>query len=300
MRGGRGDGPLGRRGAVELRGAALDRGTQRWVIATGRAVDLEGSEAWLDGPVGGPDAIGEDWIDQHAGRVGATLVESPDQGLLPDFGALACPGFDPSQVDPTIVDFYETTADWSVDVWSRWARWAEPGGRLLNAVFAQRLRQLSLPIDPLDVAHGMDSRVVGVRAADGAHLGTVWQRTLRATGATVFGGFYGIVTRPGAVGPSVRVVFPLPNGSLTVFLRPSVAAGGDLVLQSVSGEFGDDGAYLLVRPDGGRHAWARRVPLPERFELSVDGEGVLRCDHRLDLGRAEVLRLHYRLQRRAA
>ncbi len=280
-----------------LRGALLDRATQRWVVATGRHVDFLGEEAWLDGPVGAPKEIGEDWIQQHAALRGAQLHETPTQGLLPSFAALAGPDFDPGAVSPTIVEFYETTADWSVDVWTRWSRWAEPGGRLLNAVFARRLRQLSLPTDPLEVARGMDSRLVGVVGPDGVHLGTAWQRTLRATGATVFGGFYGIATRPGAAGPSIRVVFPLPNGSLTVFLQARAEAGGRLVLSSGRGRFGDDGAYLLVRPDAGATGWARRVPLPERFDLAVDEDGMLRCDHRLDLGRSEVLRLHYRLQR---
>lgn len=283
------------RSDVALEGALVDRVTQRWVIATGRAVDLDGPERWLDGPTGDPHVVGDDWIDQYADRRGAVLEEGRDQGLLPSFAALGGPGFDPTQVSPAIVDFYERTSSWSVDVWSRWARWAEPGGRLINAVFAHRLRQLSLPVDPLDAAYGLESRVVGLASPDGEHRGTAWQRTMRSTGATTFGGFYGIVTRPEAARPSVRVVFPLPNGSLTVLLRPDTTAGGGLVLSSPAGAFSDDGAYLVVRPDAGRRGWARRVPLPERFTLFTDADGVLRCDHQLSLGRQEVLRLHYRL-----
>lgn len=282
--------------AVTLRGAPIDRLTQRWVIATGRPVDLAGAERWLDGPVGSPDGIGEGWIEQHAAATGARLEDVTPQGLLPSFAALAGPGFDVGAVDPAIVDFYERTSAWSLDVWSRWSRWAEPGGRLIDALFARRLRQLSLPLDPLDVAHGMHSRVVGFTGPDGTHLGTAWQRTMRATGATTFGGFYGTVNRPAADRASIRVVFPLPNGSLTVLLRPDVTAAGGLVLTSPAGRFGEDGAYLLVRPGGRSHGWARRVPLPERFALATDEDGVLRCDHHLALGRREIVRLHYRLQ----
>ena len=281
---------------VELRGALVDRVTQRWVIATGRRIDLAGGERWLDGPVGDAGGIGDRWVDAHAARHGADVVEGPEQGLLPTFAVLA-PSLDVAAVSPQIAAFYETTAAWSVDLWSRWARWAEPGGRLINTVFAHRLRQLSLPLDPLEVAEGMDSRIAAIVAPDGGHLGTVWQRTLRATGATVFGGFYGSWALPGAPGPSVRVVFPLPNGSLTVFLRPEVTSDGGLVLSSGPGRFGDDGAYLVVRPDAADHGWARRVPLHERFALSVGPDGSVRCDHRLDLGPAEVLRLRYRLRR---
>jgi hypothetical protein len=279
-----------------LEGALLDRFTQRWVIATGRPVAFGGTERWLDGPTGAPDGVGEAWIGQHAAGTGASLVEGDGQGLLPEFAALAGVGFEVDAVSPAIVDFYENTSAWSMDVWSRWSRWAEPGGRLINALFARRLRQLSLPVDPLDVAYGMRSRVIGLIGPDGSHLGTAWQRDVRSTGATVFGGFYGVVTRPSASRPSIRVVFPLPNGSLTVLLRPDVTPAGGLVLSSPAGRFGDDGAYLVVRPGAGARGWARRVPLPERFELFPDADGVLRCDHHLDLGSREVLRLHYRLQ----
>lgn len=282
---------------VSLDGALLDRFTQRWVILTGRPVEFTGTERWLDGPIGSPDGVGADWIDQYVSRKGGVLKEGDVHGVLPDFAALAGEGFDAGAVSPAIVDFYENTSIWSVDVWSRWSRWAEPGGRLMNALFAHRLRQLSLPTDPLDVAYGMRSRVTGLIGPDGRTLGTAWQRTARSTGATIFGGFYGIVTRPSASRPSIRVVFPLPNGSLTVFLRPDAAPNGGLVLSSPAGAFGDDGAYLVLRPDAGPHGWARRVPLPERFELFTDADGILRCDHHLALGKHEMLRLHYRLQR---
>jgi hypothetical protein len=285
------------RRAVALEGALLDRSTQRWVIATGRPVDVEGPERWLDGPVGAPDGVGEGWIEQHAAATGARIEEGTPRGLLPAFAALSGPGLDVTAVSAAIVDFYEHTSEWSLDVWSRWARWAEPGGRLIDALFARRLRQLSLPLDPLDAAYGMRSRVVGVVDADGSHLGTAWQRTMRSTGRTTFGGFYGIATRPAASRPSVRVVFPLPNGSLTVFLRPDVTADGGLTLTSPPGGFGEDGAYLLVRPGASSQGWARRIPLPERFTLSADADGVVRCDHQLALGGREILRLHYRLQR---
>jgi hypothetical protein len=285
---------------VALEGALLDRCTQRWVIATGRPVEFEGPERWLDGPIGAPDGVGEDWIEQYAAARGARLEEDAPQGLLPSFAALSGPGLDVAAVSPAIADFYENTSAWSIDVWSRWARWAEPGGRLIDAAFARRLRQLSLPLDALDAAYGMRSRVVGLVGPDGSHLGTAWQRTMRSTGRTTFGGFYGITTRPAAERPSVRVVFPLPNGSLTVLLRPDATADGGFTLSSPPGRFGEDGAYLIVRPGARSQGWARRIPLPERFVLSTDGDGVVRCDHHLALGGREVLRLHYRLQRTPA
>ena len=282
--------------AAPAGGAAIDRVTQRWVITTGRQIDLR-DQPWLDGPVGSPDGIGGRWIDDHAQRVGATLHEDPGGGLLPDLSRCDGPGFDAAALHPEVRAFYETTAAFELDVWGRWSRWAEPGGRLLNAIFARRLRQLALPLDPLDTAYGMTSRVATFTADDGRHLGTAWQRALRATGATVFGGFYGLAHLPGARRASIRVVFPLPNGSVTVLLRPDHGADGSLRLLSPPGPFGAEGAYLIVRAPDRTHGWVRRVPLPERFDVAVDATGTLRCHHRLWLASLPVLQLHYRLQR---
>lgn len=286
---------MARRG-VSLRGSPVDRVTQRWVVATGRSACV-GDHPWLDGPVGAPEGIGERWIAEHAHRVGAELVGDGAQGLVPDLAALDGSGFDASLLDDQVRAFYERTTDWELQVWSRWSRWAEPGGRLIDACFARRLRQLSLPLDPLAVAYGMDSHVLALRAPDRGHLGTVWQRTLRATGETMFGGFYGIARLPACASPSIRVVFPLPNGSLNVYLRATTGPRGSLLLTSPTGRFGEPGAYLIVRPASSDRAWVRRVPLAERFEVFVDQRGVLRCDHELRLGHAEILRLHYRLER---
>lgn len=282
-----------------LRGAPVDVATQHWVIRTGRSVSIL-DQPWLDGPVGSPAGIGQAWIDAHAVDVGADVIEVTRGGLVPDLSALQGPGVRIGDLHPQIRDFYEHTGRWELDLWSRWARWAEPGGRAINAVFSRRLRQLSLPLDPLEVAHGMTSRVLMLQASDGAHLGTVWQRTLRATGATVFSGCYGVTMLPLADRPSVRVAFPLPNGSITVLLRPEITPDGGLRLISPGGRFGAEGAYLVVRPRGAQHGWARRVPLPESFDVYVDRRGELRCDHVLRLGPAEMLRLHYRMRPKAA
>lgn len=123
---------------------------------------------------------------------------------------------------------------------------------------------------------------------------------LRSTGQTVYSGWYGVAGVPRSLRPSVRVMFPLPNGSISVFLRPDVADDGSLLLTSPLGEFGDDGAYLIVVDRDRECLWSRRVPLAERFRVFVDDEGVLRTDHALGLGRVPILRLHYRLDHRPA
>jgi hypothetical protein len=278
------------------RGRLVDRGTQLWVRATGRRVEMA-EHPWLDGPIGGPDVIADAWVFEQAGRLGGSVREGG--GLFQSMAGLAGDGFDPARLAAQVRSFYEATDEWRLDVWSQWSPAAWPFGWLLSTVFAKRLEQLSLPLRPLDVAFGLDSRVLQVIGPDGGALGAAWLRTLRSTGETVYSGWYGMAQLPGHPRPSVRVVFPLPNGSVTVFLRPDLAEGGALRLTSPLGRFGDDGAYLIVRSDDRRTAWVRRVPLAEHFLVSVDAEGVLRTDHRLLLRRLPVIRLHYRLGPRA-
>lgn len=272
-------------------GFAVDRGTQAWVRATGRTVQLDDCP-WLDGPVGSPTRIGDKWPTREAERLGGELGEGG--GLLDSFDDLAGAGFDPSALAPEIVRFYEQTTDWRLDVWSHWSPAALPAGWILSSVFARRLQQLALPLRPLRVGQGIDSRVVAVRDSEGRQLGAAWLRTLRSTGQVLYSGWYGPAQLPGRTDPSIRVMFPLPNGSITVFLRPTVNDGA-LELTSPIAKFGDDGAYLIVH-GAGRTAAVRRVPLAERFRVYVDDEGTLRTDHALHLWSIPILRLHYRLE----
>jgi hypothetical protein len=98
----------------------------------------------------------------------------------------------------------------------------------------------------------------------------------------------------GAGRPSVHVAFPLESGNVQVFLRPSVVGDGELVLESPSGRFGQDGAYVVVR-DARDHA--ARTPLHETFHVYVDPHGVLCTDHELRLWKSSAVRLHYKLGR---
>ena len=284
---------VGPRSAGEL----VDAGTRVWVRATGRRVDV-GSEAWLSGPTGDRDRIGDAWLDREITRLGGrSSADGSAAGLLPTMTVLDGPAFDAAALDPRVRSFYERTSDWRLEVWAQWCSAAWPFGWLIARVFAQRLEQLALPLRPLEVAHGMSSQVQTVLGPDERPVGTLWHRRLRATGRTVFSGWYGVVTPPAETGPCVRVVFPLPRGRLVVLLRPQVGPAGSLVLSSGRGPWGSAGAYLVVDPPGRRRAWARRIPVHERFSVHVDAEGVLRTDHAIDLGRLPVLRLHYRLDR---
>jgi hypothetical protein len=91
------------------------------------------------------------------------------------------------------------------------------------------------------------------------------------------------------------VVFPLPLGSVQVFLQPTVDGHGGLHLRSPLGRFGSDGAYLVLRRRRGMLS-ARRIPIAEHFHLFVDDDGNVRADHSLKLWHITAVQLHYRIR----
>ena len=265
-----------------------------WRLA-GRAVDLDGGESWLDAPVSSSAKVADGWLEVEAARRGWLLDrEDSSAGLLSSMALLDGPGFDSERLRPEIRDFYEHTAAWEMEVWTGWSPLFWPAGELVARVYGRRAEQLALPMRPLDVAHGMDSQVTLIRGSDGEQLAAAWMRTLRSSGRHVFSGAYSVRTLPGADRPSVNVAFPLEAGNVQVFLRPSVTADGGLLLESPSGRFGQDGAYVVVS-DGSDVA--ARVPLHETFHVYVDDRGVLRTDHELRFLTLSAVRLHYRLER---
>lgn len=231
----------------------------------------------------------------EAERVGCTVGKSvAGGGLLSSMAVLDGAGFRAADLDPMVRDFYEHTTRWRMDVWVQWSPLFRLGGELVSRLFGRRVQQLALPTRPLDVAKGMDSRVVPLIDAEGEQHAAGWLRTLSATGEFVYSGCYSARLLPGSDQPSVHVAFPLESGNVQVFLRPRVQADGSLMLSSPSGVFGGEGAYVVVRSS--RRAYAACVPIHERFHVYRDYRGVLRTDHELRLHRALVLRLHYRLE----
>lgn len=277
----------------------LDRLTRWYWRTTGRPVDIHGQESWLDAPVHSGALVGDGWLADAAASFGGTVAEGrPGAGLVADLSSLDGETFRAADLRPEVRDFYEHTSRWRMEVWTQWTPFFQPGGELVSRLFGRRVQQLALPTRPLDVAHGMDSRVVTLLDGRGEQRAAGWIRTLRSTGEYVYSGCYSTRLLPGAGQPSVHVTFPLEEGNVQVFLRPSALPDGSLELSSPAGPFGADGAYVVVRdprrPDRGHHA--ARAPIHERFRVYVDGEGVLRTDHELRLFRATAVRLHYKLE----
>ena len=291
----------------ERRGELIDWCSQQWVRLTGRRVDLSAAP-WLDGPAGSTRRIGPGFLNEWAAARGLEVERfTTGAGLLPSFAALAGPGFDPAAVDPAVAAFYERTAGYEIDVWSEWSGLFQPFGFLVAALFSRRLEQLNLPLSPLDASRGMTSEIVRLTdPRSGETRVNAWVRTLIRTGRITYVGGYAVATPPGAGGPCVKTVFPLPNGAAVVLLRPTAPGDGSLELISDGRRFGDPGFYFTVsRPDGTAVARHLRV-FRERIRVypagagetgsGETGAGEVRADHVMTLWGLRCLHLHYRMR----
>ena len=254
--------------------------------------------AWLLGPIGGP-TIGDKPYEEIARAEHLSIERLATRGgLLPDFAALASPGFDPDRVDSRIRDFYENTARYRLDTWATTHFPARIGLWLLVTTISRRVQQLDLPLDGLDTAKGITSEIILLRDSSGSVRYTGWFRRLVHDGRVLFTGFYLTQRIPVGEVPCVKAVFPMPDGNATVVLRP-VNDGAGFRLTSTGAAFGDSGFYRVQRSGGHFRVW-RVAHLHDTFRLYVDQEGFVRGDHEIRFLGLDVLTLHYRMSPRPA
>jgi hypothetical protein len=285
----------------DRRGVLSDWVTQRWVQLTGESVSLSDCP-WLEGPVGDVGLIGSAFFRRLAERKNLDFVANgPGRGLIDDFSRLSGPACRTDDVDVRVIAFYENTADFEFDIWSEWCGAFRPFGGALAAIFSRRLQQLNVPLSPLDTKLGITSDVVQLKErSSGQVVYTAWVRDVVSTKRTLYAGSYSVCHVPGYAGPCVKVVFPLPNGSAMVIMRPESGPDGSFTVRSAGVRFGDPGFYFFVQKEPGR-GWARHVrALQEVIRVYADAQGTLRADHDLWIWGMRFLRLHYRMRKRAA
>jgi hypothetical protein len=126
---------------------------------------------------------------------------------------------------------------------------------------------------------------------------TGWLRRLVASDRVVYTGLYSTERPPEYPDPCVKVSFPLPHGSSTVFLRPEALPDGSFKLISSGTRFGGPGFYRMHGVD--EKAWKVRYikTLRETFHVYVDPRGVLRTEHVVRYLGFTVLRLLYKMER---
>ncbi len=279
----------------DLIGACIAAGIRTWVRLTGRRVAKQ-SAPWLQSPIGPPGHIGAEFYDYLVKHEGLRIESRPDAGLLPSFDALEGTDFDPSRVHAAIRDFYEHTSRYHLDAWSeaslktRFFLW------VLTRFVSRRMDQLNFPVSSLQLGGGLTSTILPmVDGTTGKHRFTGWLRRFAATNQVIYTGLYSIGRLPGFADPCIKVSFPLPHGSSTVFFRPEAQPDGSYRIIASGSKFGEPGFYRMVEVD--RDHWKVRYlrTLRETFHLYVDREGTLRTDHTVRFLGLTVFRMHYRM-----
>jgi hypothetical protein len=115
--------------------------------------------------------------------------------------------------------------------------------------------------------------------SDGQRAYTGWLRRLTPSDRVIYTGLYSIEKPPGYPHPCVKVSFPLPLGSSTVFLRPEGQPDGSFKLISSGAQFGDPGFCRMVETDAAQWRVRYLRTLREVFHVYVDRLGTLRTDH---------------------
>lgn len=280
----------------DLIGVGAGKGINLWVRSTGRRV-AKRDAPWLDCPMGQPGRIGAEFYNYLAERQRLEVRPAPEAGLLSDFGALRGEDFDPEQVRPEVRDFYEHTSSYRLEAWSeapvptRLFLWA------LTRFVSRRMDQLNFPVSSLELAGGMTSEVLPMVDAEGRRLYTGWLRRVAADERVIYTGLYSVGRPVNYPNPCVKVSFPVPRGSSTVFLRPEAQPDGSFKLISSGTRFGEPGFYRMLEVDA-EHWRVRYIrTLREFFHVYLDRQGTLRTDHTVRFLGLTPLRLHYKLER---
>lgn len=276
----------------------LEEGIQLWVRLTGKRVRLEDAP-WLAAPLGEPERIGTRIYERIAQAQGLQIRMLPDAGLIPDFGTLRGPSFNPDAIGPEIRHFYEHAALYNLEVWSEVSLTGRFFLWLLVEFISRRMDQLNFPISSLEVARGMTSQVVQlVDSSTGRIVDTGWLRRLKSSGHVIYAGLYSVVQLPGEENPCVKVTFPC-RGSANVYLRPVQHPDGSFGLDSSGSAWGRSGFYRMVRSGRDERRVRYVKTLHELFLVYIDNEGVLRVDHTISFLGLTILRLHYKMSRTA-
>jgi len=280
-------------------GSIVEAGIRMWVRLAGRPV-TKTEAPWLRSPMGPGGRIGTSLYSTIAEQEGLQFHTPTDSGLVEDFDSLRSAAFDPGFVRHEIRSFYQHTAQYRFEVWSEAGILSRLFLWFLVTFVSRRMDQLNFPVSSLEMAEGMTSEIsVLVDPSSGQRVYTCWLRRFALSGRVLYAGLYS-TEKPGAYPyPCVKVSFPLPYGSSTVFLRPEAQADGSLKLISSGSRFGDPGFYRMVQSDSGKWYVRYLRTLKELFHVFIDSQGTLRADHTVRFLGLRILRLHYRIDRAA-
>ena len=272
--------------------------TQQWVILLGQSIDRDKDE-WLLGPFGNTNGIGIKFIHELAQREELVIDNSqPNKGLIQSIEQLKLSEADLGILSTGVIDFYENTSNYELELKIKWNPFLKVFGRLLKWLFSNRIQQLNIPTNTLRNSDAITSEIIQLKKSETNEIKrTVWLRSFKETGQVVYSGVYGTCVIPSGK-TCIKAVFPLPNGNATVILEPIVGKQGELILQSSGRKFGDCGFYFLLNDSKGK-LWAKYI---RSFEDSLIAQSAqsdsIWVQQKLSLWKQHVVSFEYDIRRR--
>tara|TARA_R110000765_G_scaffold76436_1_gene149745 strand:- start:3115 stop:3984 length:870 start_codon:yes stop_codon:yes gene_type:complete len=273
--------------------------TQQWVILFGKKI-IEKQNKWLLGPFGSTKGIGVKFIKQLAKNEQLIIDEKEnDKGILSSINQLNLSSEEQNKLSKSVIDFYENTSNYDFDLKVKWNPFFKGFGVLLRLLFSNRIEQLNVPIENIEDSESLKSDIIHLLDATTKEVKrTIWLRSFKATGEVVYSGVYETCVIPSGQ-TCIKAIFPLPNGSATVILCPSVGENGELILTSSGKKIGDSGFYFLLNDSKG-NLWTKFIKsFKDELVVSSKNENIIAIQT-LTLWNLRVLQFTYHINKKRA
>lgn len=263
--------------------------TQQWVILWGRKIEPD-EYSWLIAPFGSPNGIGEVFIYQLAEKEGLSISRNvKSHGLIESINVLELHETEFSRLSHKVIDFYENTSDYTLDLSVKWNPFFKFFGLLVSKLFSRRIMQLNLPEEDNTL---LKSEIITLSDRNSGEVKyTIWFRTSIPENQVLYSGIYGTCRLPSGK-KCIKAVFPLPQGNATVIMTPSVGKNGELILDSSGKRIGDAGFYFLLNDSKG-YFWTQFIASFRDKLIVKEEEGNVYAVQVLTLWRLQVLKMTY-------
>ena len=268
--------------------------TQQWVILLGRKINPV-EHSWLIGPFGELSGIGENFIYQLAQKENLTVIRNcSSKGLLHSISNLNLTEKEIKKLSRKVIDFYEKTADYKLQLNVQWSPLFKPLGYLVSRLFSQRIDQLNIPTENIQESENLTSEIIELISNGTENVKyIIWLRKVQSTGKVIYSGIYTTCTLPSKI-TCIKAIFPLPKGNATVILKPTVGNQNELILESSGLRFGDAGFYFLLNDSKGNY-WSQYVrSFADELVVSEEQEN-LKAKQTLKLWNLKVVKFDYRI-----
>jgi hypothetical protein len=161
--------------------------TQEWVILFGRKIN-NADNAWLIGPFGEVNGIGEKFIQQLAKKENLTINRNVSStGLLHSIKTLNYSVYAFEKLSQNIIDFYEKTSDFKMEFRVKWNLLFKPFGCIVQRFFSKRIQQLNIPFRDILSYENISSEIIELVSKDDLKVRyTIWLRKFQSTGQVIY------------------------------------------------------------------------------------------------------------------